>query len=199
MHWENEFAWPREIWELRPVAAGVGKWVQLPERVTAPSPEDRTIPAIFRLASANSIKMALAGRRQLIFELWSVVLGVAPPVPGVERRNRRIAGDLTCLHNAHALFRGIERPLAEDDQGADVLSYVLKPEWFYEYDPHMVSVASKVRVPEGLVFVTYARLDTAADGNGPRGTVTHWGFVEVDRSNPELPVDFSTRYRNRLW
>jgi hypothetical protein len=25
--------------------------------------------------------------------------------------------------------------LAEDDQGADILSYVLKPEWFYEYDP----------------------------------------------------------------
>jgi hypothetical protein len=184
---------------LKPVPSGVGKWVQLPERVTAPSPEARAVPAIFCLSSADSVKMARAGRRQLIFELWSIVLGVPPPVPGVERRNRDAESGLTCLYEAHALFRGIERPLAEDDQGADVLAYILKPKWFYEYDPHMVSVALKVRVPKDLLFVTYARLDMAAEGVGLRGTVTHWGFVEADKSNRDLPVDFSTRYRKRLW
>jgi hypothetical protein len=185
---------------LRPVSPGVGKWVELPERITAPSPEDKTIPCIFRLATLDTMKMARAGRRQLILELWGVVLGVPPPVPGVERRNRRTAGDLVCLNDAHALFRGIKRPLAEDDKGADVLAYVLKPQWFYEWDPDMVSVALKVSVPKDLVYVTYARLDGEKDGpGGVRGTVTHWGFVEADSANPDLPVDFSARYGKRVW
>ena len=185
---------------LRPVSPGVGKWVELPERVTAPSPEDRTIPAIYRLAVADTIKMAAAGRRQLIFELWSVVLGVPPPVPGVDHRNRGVTGDLSCVNDAHALFRGIERPLAEDDQGENVLAYVTRPRWFYEYDPDMVSVALKVPVPKDLLFVTYARLEAGNSGSeGVRGTVTHWGFVEADHKVPDLPVNFSARYGSRLW
>ena len=105
---------------------------------------------------------------------------------------------MICLNDAHALFRGIERPLAEDDQGANVLSYVLKPRWFYEYDPDMVSVALKVRVPKDLLFVTYARLETEKNGS-VRGTITHWGFVEADPKSPDLPVNFSARYRERVW
>ena len=109
-------------------------------------------------------------------------------------------GALTCLNQAHALFRGIKRPLAEDDEGADVLAYVLKPALFFEYSPDMVSVALKVPVPEGNVFVAYARLQ-GLDG-GPdeaRGRITHWGFVEADKSDPDLPVDYASRYRTRLW
>jgi hypothetical protein len=139
---------------LRSVPSGIGKWLELPERVIARSPEDRSIQSIFRLSSGDSLTMARIGRRQLLFELWSVVLGVPPPVPGVEHRNRKIPGELTCLDAAHALFRGIERPLADDDDGADVLAYVQKPRWFYEYNPDMVSVALKVPVPDDLVFVT---------------------------------------------
>jgi hypothetical protein len=109
-------------------------------------------------------------------------------------------GDLSSLDRAHALFRGIERPLAEDDDGANVLAYVQKPQWMFRYDPDMVSVALKVRVPQDLVFVTYVCLNEADGGAGKAsGTVTHWGFVEADGANPALPVDFSSRYRKQLW
>src|SRR5271165_4455653 len=176
------------------IVEGPGQWVQFPERVVAPSPEDRTIPCIFRLAAGDSHKLAQIGRRQLIFELWSVILGTPPPVPGCAHRNKPSNGELTNLRAAHALFRGIERPLAEDDDGSNVLAYVLKPRIFYEYAPNMVSVALKSPVPTDLVFVTYARLDPATEEPGAiRGVVTHWGFVEADRSNPDLPVDYSSR------
>jgi hypothetical protein len=184
----------------RPMAEGAGQWLKLPERIVAPSPEDRGVPCIFRLSDRDILKMARLGRRQLVFELWSVILGMPPPVPGCEHRNRRTAGELSRLNDAHALFQGIERPLAEDDDGGEVLAYVQKPHFLYEYDPDMVSVALKVPVPADLVFVTYARLDNASEGpRMARGTITHWGFVEADSSNPELPVNHSARYRKRLW
>jgi hypothetical protein len=116
--------------------------------------------------------MARIGRRQLTLEMWSMVLGVEPPVIGCARRNRKIKGALTKLADAHALFKGIERPLADDDDGSEVLAYVLKPEFMYENSPDMVSVALKVAVPQDVVFVVYVRLNKANDGpNAARGTV----------------------------
>jgi len=185
---------------LNVVQEAVGAWLDLPATVEAPSEADRTISCIFRLSSSDSVKMARACRRQPIFELWSCVLGVPPPVPGCKHRNRRVAGRLTRLKEAHALFKGIKRPLAEDDDGAQVLAYVLKPEFMYEYDPGMVSVALRVSVPQDVVFVVYVRLNNLGDGSDAMvGTITHWSFVEADQDNPMLPVEYSSRYRNRLW
>lgn len=145
--------------------------------------------------------MTQVSRRQLTFELWSVVLGLPPPVPGCGHRNRGITGTLCGLENAHAVFRGIERPLAEDDDGSDVLAYILKPEWMHQYDgASMVSVALKVAVPQDVVFVVYVRLSNpSAPLEDLTGTVTHWGFVEADKDDPTLPVEYNSRYRTRLW
>jgi hypothetical protein len=130
-----------------------------------------------------------------------MVLGYDPPVPGVGARNDLIPGELTSIAEAHACFRGIERPLAEDNDGSDVVVYILRPRFFYEYDPNMVSVALKVPVPRGIIFATYVRLidsDKIAR-TSPAGTITHWGFVESDRADPRLPINYETRYRTRLW
>jgi hypothetical protein len=177
-----------------------GSWLDFPATVQAPSPQDRMVLCDFILGSADAVTMARIGRRQLTFEMWSIILGVEPPVIGCNHRNRRTKGELSKLGDAHALFKGIRRPLAEDDEGAEVLAYVLKPKFMYENSPSMVSVALKVAVPQDVVFVVYARLNKAADGpNAARGIVTHWHFVEADPASPTLPVDFSSRYRARLW
>jgi hypothetical protein len=121
-------------------------------------------------------------------------------VPGVERRNDPASDDLIPLVQAHACFRGIERPLAEDDDGANVVAYVLRPRFFYEYDPNMVSLAQRVPVPRDLVFITYARLlDQTGEPGEPVGVITHWGFVEADPKNLRLPINSTTRYREQLW
>lgn len=182
--------------------ASKGKsWLEFPGTVEAPSPEDRKVACDFTLGSADAITMARIGRRQLTFEMWSIILGIEPPVLGCAHRNRKIPGKLTKLAEAHALFKGIERPLADDDDGSEVLAYVLKPQHMYENNPDMVSVALKVAVPQDLVFVVYARLSNAGgEGHsGTRGIVTHWHFVEADPATPMLPVDYSTRYRTQLW
>jgi hypothetical protein len=186
---------------VTPISAALGEWLHFPESVLAPDPDDRTKLCKFLISSNDTRKAARAGRRQPAFELWSIVLGVPPPVPGVERRNKPEHADLTSLQHAHACFKGIKRPLAEDNDGEHVLAYVLRPHFFYEYDPNMVSVASKVPVPRDVVFVTYVRL-TPGRQRGlieTKGAVTHWGFVEADPSSLRLPVDHASRYHVHLW
>jgi len=184
---------------VTPIASAVGEWLKFPDRVAAPAPSDRTIGCELGIAQNDVRKLALAGRRQAAFELWSVVLGQAPPVPGVAQRNNPQPDDLTSLIDAHACFQGIQRPLAEDDNGENVIAYVLRPHYYYEYDPTMVSVASKVPVPRDVVYVVYARMHTTTGANKKIGTVTHWGFVESDPKALFLPINHSSRYRNRLW
>jgi len=183
----------------RPVS-GTGEWLRFPDAITALAPEDRNQVCAYKIGRDDTLKAARAGRRQPAFQLWSVVLGHPPPVPGVEYRNRPEPNELTSLVEAHACFRGIERPLAEDDEGSNVVAYVLRPKVFYEYTADMVCTATKVTVPPGFVFVAYAKL-VEPDGvpRAVRGVLTHWGFVEADEATPELPVNYATRYRVRLW
>ena len=166
------------------VKPSVGGWLQFPPTVHARSPFNRDGLCRLKLSTNDVRKAARAGRRQPAFELWSGVIGSPPPVPGVEHRNNPAPDDLTSLIEAHACFRGIERPLAEDDDGANVIAYVLRPRFFYEYDPNMVSLALRVPVPRDLVFITYARLlELSGKAGEPVGVITHWGFVEADPRN----------------
>lgn len=186
---------------LNVVPEAVGAWLALPSTVAGPSPADKSKMQDFRLATGDVVKMANASRRQLVFELWSAVLGLPPPVPGGWHRNKTVIGPLSGLKDAHALFRGIERALAEDDDGSDVLAYVIKPEWMYEYDASsMVSVALKVGVPQDVVFVVYVRIDNPDVAPAEMtGVVTHWGFVEADKNDLTLPAEYNSRYRTRMW
>jgi hypothetical protein len=178
-----------------------GEWLRFPETVRAPSPFNRIELCTLKISHNDTYKAARAGRRQPAFDLWSMVLGNPPPVPGVDARNDQLPGALMSIAEAHACFRGIERPLAEDDEGSNVVAYVLRPRFLYEYDPDMVSVAHKIPVPRGVVFVVYARLidPNKVVASGPIGVITHWGFVEADSADPKLPVNHTSRYRFRLW
>jgi hypothetical protein len=178
---------------------GIGEWLRLPKTVQAASPEDSGVTCLYRLATGDIIKLALAGRRELILECWSMVYGSPPPVPGCSHRNSRIPGELTSLADAHALFQGIERPMADDDDGCNVLAYTLKPRFFYEYDSDMISVAKKSAVPDDVVFVVYVRLDAPGVHGMTKGVITHWNFVESDKDKRDLPANYATRYRMRRW
>jgi hypothetical protein len=190
---------PKDV--VSDIITAPGAWLRFPRSVHVPSPFDRLTLCSLGVSLNDTLKAARAGRRQPAFDLWSMVLGNPPPVPGVNHRNDLIPGPLTSIAEAHACFHGIERPLAEDDDGSDMVAYVLRPRFFYEYDPNMVSVALKVPVPRDVVFVVYARLCDAKSiaASGHTGVITHWGFVEADSADPKLPVNHKSRYRARLW
>jgi hypothetical protein len=107
---------------------------------------------------------------------------------------------LIALIEAHACFRGICRGIAEDDNGEHAVAYILKPRFFYRRVANLVCLAQKETVPDGLVFAVFARLDEPWDGGKPTvGVVTHGGFVEADAADPLLPVDYESRFVERLW
>jgi hypothetical protein len=160
-------------------AEGIGLWLKFPETILAPSPESKSTPCNFRVATRDSYRLAELASRQLIFDFWSVVVGVPPPVPNVAR-NHPLEQELVSLIEAHALFQGIERPFAADDDGSNVLAYILKPQKFYEYVPSMVCVASKADVPDDVLFVTYVRLDPVTDG--PRSRQGNHHALGIRRS-----------------
>ena len=119
----------------------------------------------------------------------------------MRHRNPSPLVGLSKLEHAHACFRGVKRPCDTDESGEGVIAYVLKPSSFYEYAADPVCVAKKAEVPSDLVFVAYVRLDVPCEpfGHILKGILTHWQFVESDRLDESLPVDFETRYSRRLW
>ncbi len=177
-------------------------WLDFPPTVVARSPFDKGAICRFRMSREDATKAAAAHRLQPIWELWSVVVGEPPPVPNVRSWGVNVPAEegLIALVEAHACFRGICRALAEDDNGEDVVAYILKPLFFYKRVVNLVCLAEKEVTPEGLLFAVYVRLDMPWNGeNSTVGVVTHGGFVEADTADPLLPVDHESRFVERLW
>lgn len=175
------------------------RWLDLPATLVAKSPHDPTDACVYRVSRRDIIKAARQGRRQPVFDFWSIIAGQPPPV-----NNVRAVLPLIRLDQAHACFRGANRPLAEDDTAADCVAYVLKPRNFYRFDikQAMSCVAWPCEVPSDLVFMVYARLDVPCAepaAGGIIGVLNHWKFVETDPDDASLPVDWQTRFTTRLW
>ncbi len=162
----------------------------------------------YRVASGDLQKHLENGRRQPILDLWWHVYGELPPIHGAGRYSSILRDSEQGLHSASACFRGIMRPVAEDDRGLDYATFVTKPATGFRYQPSMSCLIEPYAIPKDLVFLIYAQLDfpegrayQAKIGNRPvtNGVVTHWQLVECDPENPSLPVDYKTRFRRRLW
>lgn len=172
-------------------------WLTLPQAIRARSPDDPARNCRVRVNREDVVKAALHRRRQPAYDFWCILNGKAPPV------HHGLADadvELTTLYDAHALFKGMRRPIAEDPDGGNFLAYVLKPKWFFAYDTRPpVFTSYKDPVPDDLVFVAYVRLDEPSDTNLIKGVLTHWQFVEADPRNPLLPINCDDRYVRRLW
>jgi hypothetical protein len=184
-------------------------WLDFPQTVIARSPFNKEQPVFFRFAK-NDIQKALSlGRRQPILDAWSMIWGKPPPLPNISRLLPRLdACPLSSIQTAHACFRGVKRPVGEDDRGFDVVVMISRPRWMIASQPSLVCVGELVPVPNDVVFATYIKLDqppvgrlgVAIDTTMIRGVITHWHFIEAEIVGDEiLPVEHKERYRKRLW
>jgi hypothetical protein len=185
------------------------KWRNFPKSLVARSPFDREEVAHFRLAQQDIEKAAKHGRRQPILDCWSCVVGLPPPVPNISSVGSALRTvSLLSLRDAHACFRGVKRPVGDDDTGWDMVVYISKPQWFFEFEPSLACIAKLTKAPDDLVFATCVRLDNprgesyeeGTKKRAPaRGVITHWEFVEADPSDKNLPCGHKERFRRRLW
>ena len=185
-------------------------WRDVPSTVLARSVQHRELAAFYRVAQSDVHKALALNKRQPLLDLWSCVIGEVPPFPNANARWGSLVGKgtLTSMADATACFRGLKRPLSDDDRAFDCYAFVSKPKKRFIYEPSTVCSVKLVDVPDDLVHIAYVRCDYPAgrprrgddqQDSSSVGVVTHWHFVEADPTNPELPIDFRDRYRQRIW
>jgi hypothetical protein len=157
----------------------------------------------------QSAKKVLAREGRPHMDCWGCVIGRPPPVPNIFGVTpSECLSNLTSLKDAHACYRGVKRPVGNDDTGWDMVVYVSKPIWYFEHEPSLVCIAKPAPVADDLVFATCVRLDNPREERyeqgfrerAPvRGVITHWEFLESDPSDNTLPLGHKERFRKRLW
>jgi hypothetical protein len=193
------------------VIEGGGKkppsWREVPSRIIGRSPFNKDEITSYRIAVDDIRKGLAANRKQPLLDLWSAGLGELPPFPNIQRYASEFGATRTALIDARACFRGLKRPLGDDDTGYDIVAFVSKPTKIFVFDPTSACLVNIKSVPYDLVFVVYVRLDFPERrtyqraGNAPAfsGMVVSWEFVESDAEDPTLPSGHKDRYRRRLW
>jgi hypothetical protein len=183
-------------------------WQQIPRLVIGRSPLNRSAPVHFRIATDDIRKGLEANRKQPLLDLWTGVVGELPPFPGVDRYRADFLDWRTSLSDAYACFKGLKRPIGEDDHGFDVVAFVCKPLKIFVFEPSMGCLIKPHSVPSDLVLVVYAKLDYNTQrshrakpqvGTSVAGVVFGWEFVETDPDGSGLPLGHKQRYRTRLW
>lgn len=137
----------------------LSEWLSPPKTVVGRSPFKKDAIMAYRVAAGDLRKHIQVGRRQPIMDLWWHVYGELPPLPGASRFGSELERQSVGLHSARACFRGIMRPVGEDDQGLDHVAFVSKPTVGFKYKPSMSCLLEPYSIPSDLVFVIYARLD----------------------------------------
>jgi hypothetical protein len=184
-------------------------WLEPPRTVVSRSVISSSAVAIYRLATEDIAKQVQNGLRQPILDIWWQIFGQIPPVNG----SRRYAGyrDIDTgngLTKATSAFRGLKRPIGEDDNGFDCFALITQPKFRFCYVPSMSCPIEPIPVSADLLYVTYVRIDfnrfgaytpQTANALVTEGVVTHGEFVERSPTHSELPLGFKERYRRRIW
>lgn len=137
-----------------------------------------------------------------IFAAYSLIAKVLPPVNAIGYHEGYTEDtSLMSINDAHALFKGIERPRGGEENGGSIYCFVIKASYNYSFLANMVCVAKKVSVPNNCVFVVYVKLGgpLQPDGNGVSGRITNWELVTADPADPTLPENYNERYNERIW
>lgn len=137
-----------------------------------------------------------------------MVIGRLPPVNNIHKYDL-LTSRIACqsLVSAHAAFRGVNRPVGDDERGLDHVVFVSKPSVHFRFAPSMACVAEPRELPSDVVLATYVKLDFPEGRPNPArkvtvpvgGIITHWELIEADPDDRLVPVHSSERYRRRLW
>ena len=197
--------------KLQLIQGGASKasaWLDCPKVILGRSPFDKNRYVSYRISKEHAHKSALSGRREPMFDLWANVFGKPPPIPGIEQyEDYKHLLSNNSFPRAYACFRGVRRPVGEDDRGTDVCAFVSKPKIRYISQISMACLAKPVEVPTDVLMVTHVKLDfpigrayqSAIDGPQFNGVVTKWEFVECDSENTSLPIGHKERFWKQCW
>lgn len=179
------------------------EWLNFPSGIKACSPFDQNAKVLWRIDPTTVIEAFRdSNRKQPLLELWSVVLGMTPPISGAssqlaKEKNVQLSG----LGDAHACFRGVNRPVGDDLTGANSLAYIVKVRHCFTYNDESFCPVKLLRLPPDVVLIVYVSMDQAYDKaeTNLTGVITHWSLVETQPNDAMLPIDFDKRFASRIW
>lgn len=142
--------------------------------------------------------------RTPIYSAWVHLAGVLPKgLPNLDYLDRRgIMPTFTTLENAHACFRGVERPANSELDGASIFIYCIKvPLTLRWNNTPPVSVPSTRRLDDSILLTVLVSQGTnLQQASEPVwGTVLKLEFVETAPNDSWLPIDYENRYDERVW
>ena len=167
--------------------------------VEAPGFDDASETVQLTVSKSWLMQNAIHGRHHRLMEFWGLIAKEPPPVNGIGYHEGGRTPKLLGLDAAHALFRGIERPIDDSEHGDDVYVYVCQPQFLYKFVVHMVCVAKLRRGPANALFVCYIKRYGEATDLGISGMILSWEWVKPDPNDATLPENHGTRYAEMVW
>ncbi|MDE0177894.1 MAG: hypothetical protein OXP36_04795 [Gammaproteobacteria bacterium] len=117
-----------------------------------------------------------------IGEYWGLIHGATPNGTG--------------LIDAHALFRGVQRPRSfEDREDEEIFAYIKKPSFNFTFPHKHGGYPIPESTPTNSVFAVYVEFYGEAKGC-VSGNVLYWEWILADG---DLPKDHADRYSERIW
>lgn len=167
--------------------------------VEAPSFDDPMKQMILAVDGSWVKQNAGYHRIQPLFDFWTLVKGVPPPVNLIGHHENYKLPELLGLKAAHALFSGLERPLDESHNGDGIYVFLTLPKVLYRHVADMACLAKLRDAPKNAVFACYVRRYEEETAEGISGRVLAWEWVKSDPNEPTLPQDYQERYQKLTW
>lgn len=163
----------------------------------APSPEGDGRMIKVTVDAERVRQLAGVRRKTALFELVYNVLGQVPPVNNIGfHESSDFPDNWGGMRHAHAIFKGLKRPMNDHDLDGDVYVYVLSPRFTYRYIPDMACTAKRYDAPENAVFAVYVIFE-GNDFN--QGSIVNWEWVGSTADRPQYPRNYKERYDQRVW
>lgn len=179
------------------------EWLKFPSTIESRSPFDQNAKVFWRIDPTTVIDAFKdSNRKQPLLDLWSIVLGITPPISGASSQLEKEKNvKLTSLGDAHACFRGVNRPVGDDLTGANSLAYIVKARHCFSFNDESFCPLKLLRLPPDVVLIVYVSMDQAYDKARAslKGVITHWSLVETQPNDAMLPIDFDKRFASRIW
>jgi len=163
----------------------------------APSPDGSGEIIKLKVDDERVRQLARLRRKTALFELVYNVLGQVPPVNNIgHHENSSFPDHWGGMRHAHAIFKGLKRPMNDHDLDGNVYIYVLSPRFTYRHIPDMVCPAKRFDAPANAVFVVYV---VFAGKEFERGLIVNWEWVDASPDQPLYPLDYTDRYEQSVW
>ncbi len=141
-------------------------------------------------------------RKTPLFMVWAHAIGRLPPIHAISQLEASSpTPTLLSLDDATACFLGIKRPHLREDNGDNVVTYVLKPTVSIEFSSSMACLARAVMPPTPFVITMQVVLNQSLQEQRDHvaGIITRVEPMGCDLMDPTLPVEYQTRYGTRCW